>query len=299
MAESQVMRSWPAIVILAGTLSACTSSREAAPTNATPATPQPISLKAIPVAAPRPAGEPSRMDQAGNGDLDAVIERGYLRVLVARSRTHFENNHGQVRGRAVDVGVALAEMLSQRTAAKVSVIFIETVEDALIRDLLAGRGDVAANLRLTFERDDQVAFAPPVRSGIRELVVTELSAPLVSLEDVGGRAIHVRKNSDHHASLLRLNQQLTTIHRPPARVVAEEEIATDEDLLGRVNDGHIPATIADDYIFDLWRKEFPKITANRDVAVSQDGSLSWVTRKNAPNLLAIINEFFSTHRLTF
>lgn len=299
MAESQLMRSWPAIVILTSTLSACTNSREAAPTNASPGTPLAMSLKAIPVVAPRPASEPSRVDQTGKGDLDAVVERGYLRVLVARSRTYFENNNGEVRGRAVDVGVALAEMLSQRTAAKVSVVFIETVEGALIRDLLAGRGDVAANLLLTFERDDQVAFSPPVRSGIRELVVTELSAPLISLEDVGGRTIHVRKHSDHHASLLRLNEQLKNINRPPARVIAEEKIATDEDLLDRVNAGSIPATIADDYIFDLWKKEFPKITANRDVAVSQDGSLSWVTRKDAPRLLAIINEFFSTHRLTF
>ena len=293
------MRWWPAIAILAGTLSACTNTRETAPTNASPDKPQPMSLKAIPVVAPRPAGGPSRLAQTTKADLDAVVERGQLRVLVARSRTYFENNNGQVRGRAVDVGAALEEILSQRAGAKVSVVFIETAEHALVPDLLAGRGDVAANVLLTFARDDQVAFATPVRSGIRELVVTGLSAPLVSLEDVGGRTIHVRQHSDHHASLVRLNEQLKKINRSPARVVAEERTATDEDLLDRVNNGSIPATLVDDYIFDLWKKEFPKIAANRDVAVSQDGSLSWVTRKDEPKLLAIINEFFSTHRLTF
>ena len=38
--------------------------------------------------------------------------------------------------------------------------------------MLAGKGDVAANLLLTFERDEQVAFATPIETGIRELVVT-------------------------------------------------------------------------------------------------------------------------------
>ena len=68
---------------------------------------------------------------------------------------------------------------------------------------------------LTFTRDEQVAFAPPIKTDIRELVVTDVGTPLVSLEDVGGRTIHVRKNSDHHASLIGLNEQLTKINRPP------------------------------------------------------------------------------------
>ena len=55
-----------------------------------------------------------------------------------------------------------------------------------------------------------------------------------------------------------------------------------------MNSGRVPATIVDDYIFELWRPDFPRIAANRDVAVSQDGSLSWVTRKDAPKLAAFV-----------
>ena len=98
----------------------------------------------------------------------------------------------------------------------VTPVFIETREDQLIPSLLAGKGDVAANVLLTFTRDEQVAFAPPIKTGIRELVVTDVGAPLVSLEDVGGRTIHVRKNSDHHASLIRLNEQLKKNNRRQA-----------------------------------------------------------------------------------
>ena len=176
-------------------------------------------------------------------------------------------------------------------------VFIPTHEDALVANLLAGRGDIAANVRQTFERDDQVAFATPTRIGIRELVVTAPGQrPVVSLEDVAGRAIHVRKSSDHYRSLLRLNEQLKKIDRQPSRIVIADETLTDEDLLDRVNEGSFPATLADDYVFDARRRELSSAGANKDVAVSQDGVIAWVTRKDAPQLLAAINAFFATHK---
>jgi membrane-bound lytic murein transglycosylase MltF len=66
-----------------------------------------------------------------------------------------------------------------------------------------------------------------------------------------------------------------------------------------VNGGKIPATIADDYILDLWRKDWPGVKANREVSVSQDGILAWVTRKDNAKLVEAMNAFFATHRLTF
>jgi len=92
-----------------------------------------------------------------------------------------------------------------------------------------------------------------------------------------------------------LNDQLTKINRPPARIVISTA-KTDEDLLEMVDAGKVPATIVDSYVFDQWRKTFQKITANPDVAVSQDGKLAWVTRKDSPKLLAVVNEFFASRR---
>lgn len=235
------------------------------------------------------------------GDLDAMIERGVIRLLVAPGRTHFEVVAGKQRGRTVDAAAAFEQFLNQRIAPRsVSLVLIPSSETSLVADVVAGQADIAASLLRTFERDDQVAFARPWRTGVRELVVTGPgSPPLVSLEDVGGRAIHVRRNSDHHASLVRLNDQLKKIDRPAARIVLAAESQTDEDLLELVNAGRIPATLVDDYLYDAWRATFDKSAANREVAVSQDGELAWVTRKESTNLLQLINEFFSTHRLGF
>ena len=234
------------------------------------------------------------------GDLDAMASRRRIRILVPASRTYYSVDNDLQRGATYDAGVAFARFVTAQLGSAqppIAVVLIATREDALVRDLLAGRGDIAANLRQTFERDDQVAFATPTRTGIRELIVTGSGQrPVVSLEDVGGREIHVRKSSDHHASLVRLNEQLKKIARPPSRVVIADEALTDEDLLDRVNEGTFPATLADDYVFDARRRELSSAAANKDVAVSQDGIIAWVTRKDAPQLLAAVNAFFAAHK---
>ena len=281
----------------------CADSAPARPLPSSNATATAPAIVDIPRAADRPvaAGGDMRTLEPFTGDLDALVERGVVRVIVAPGRTHYDVENGVAHGRTVDAAAAFERFLNQRLAPRsVSVVVTTASETALIADVIAGHADIGANLWRTFERDDKVAFATPWRTGVREIVVTGPSAPpLVSLEDVGGRTIHVRRNSDHHASLVRLNEQLKKIDRPPAKIVTAAESQTDEDLLELVNNGRAPATLVDDYLYDRWRQTLDRTNANRDVAVSQDGELSWVVRKDAPKLLALVNEFFSTHRLTF
>jgi membrane-bound lytic murein transglycosylase MltF len=296
---------WRSVSWLVGLvcISGCSNPESTRPMPPGNSTVPAISIVNIPQGSDRPAAADVDMRtlEPYTGDLDAMIERSIIRVLVTPSRTHFHTVYGRQRGRTVDAIVAFEQFLNQRIAPKrVSLVLIPSSETSLIPDLVAGHADIAANLLRTFERDDQVAFARPWRPGIRELIVTGPGTPpLVSLEDVGGRTIHVRRNSDHHASLLRLNDQLKKIDRSPARVVLAAESQTDEDLLELVNTGKIPATLVDDYLYDVWKAAFDKTSTNRDVAVSQDGAIAWVTRKESAKLLELINEFFDSHRLTF
>ena len=293
------------VVAAALFLSACGGTGEptaaepkAAPT-ATGAPERKIIEEAVAEAPPSTGALAATRSPAG-GDLDAMAARGRLRILVAPSRTYYSIDNNLQRGATYDTGVAFARFVTARLGSgqpSIAVVFIPTPEDALVDDLLAGRGDLAANLRQTFERDDQVTFATPTLTGIRELIVTGSGQrPLVSLEDVGGRAIHVRKSSDHYFSLVRLNEQLKKINRPPGRIVFADERLTDEDLLDRVNEGTFPATLADDYVFAARGRELTSVAANKDVAVSQDGVIAWVTRKDSPQLLAAINAFFAAHK---
>lgn len=291
---------WSAAITAIVALAACNGSDHAPPMNAS--APAPAVVEISRSTERRAATDADmRLLEPFTGDLDVLIERGVIRVLAVPSRTHLEVDGSTQRGRTVDAAAAFERFVNQRVAPRrVTVVVVPAAEASLIDDLRAGQGDIAANVLRTFERDEQVAFATPFRTGVRELVVTAPGTPpLVSLEDVGGRTIHVRRNSDHHASAVRLNEQLKKIDRPSARLVTAPESSTDEDLLELVNTGRAPATIVDDYIYDAWRSRYDQAAVNRDVAVSQDGELAWVTRRDSPRLLALVNEFFSTHRLTF
>lgn len=236
---------------------------------------------------PTPTGATTTpADTAAPTPIDAAAIPATIRVLAARG------------GDTVRTAASLEQWINERIAPKqISVVVLEWPEDALIRDLLAGKGDIAANLLLSYERDDQVAFAKPIVTGVREVIVTGPNeVPLVSLEDVGRRRIYVRKASDHYANLTRLNEQLTKIARPPAQIVISPASQTDEDLIKLVSAGKVPATLAYDHELRACCAALPGLNVNADVAVSQDGSVSWVTRKDAPQLLAILNAFFALTR---
>jgi len=301
------MRTLAALILGASLAAACTGGPAPSPADpaigTTPAVAAPaaaVALKDIPRTSGSPVAPAASVPAIGKGDLTDIAGRSYLRVLVTPEQVHFETRDGQHRGRTVDAVGAFAAILNNALPRPVQVAYIATSEDALVSDLLAGKGDIAVNLRLTFERDDQVAFAPPVRTGIREWIVTGPSVPaLVSLEDVGGRTIHVRRGSDHHASLIRLNTQLKTINRAPATIALGSASQTDEDLLQLVNAGTLPATIVDDYVLEACCAALSGLKVNRDVAVSQDGIIAWATRKDAVALSAAVRDFFSTHRLSW
>jgi len=222
-----------------------------------------------------------------------------LRVLVAPSRTEYAIENGLQRGATFNAGKAFEAFINATPAGATNplqVVFIPVRNDALVADLNAGHGDIAANLLLTFERDDQVAFSEPVRKGVRELIVTGPGVPpIVSLEDVAGRDIHVRKSSDHYASLVRLNQQLAKVDKPVCKIAVASETLMDEDLVQLVNAGTIPATLVDDYVFTLMKITVPKVAVNEEVAVSQDGIIAWAVRKDSPRLRALVNEFLKSH----
>jgi membrane-bound lytic murein transglycosylase MltF len=288
-----------AAVVLVGCSSPAPTEPPATAADAAPA------RQSIPAAAPEPAiakHEVERLRAPGVGDIDAIRARGYLRVLVVPSRTEYAVENGVQRGATFSAGQAFEAFVNSKRAGgsnPLKVVFIPVRNDALVAELIAGHGDIAANLWLTFERDDQVAFSEPVRKGVREVIVTGQGVPpIVSLEDVAGRAIHVRKSSDHYASLVRLNQQLAKVDKPVCKIVAADEALMDEDLVRLVDAGTIPATLVDDYVYKLMKATVAKVAVNEDVAVSQDGILAWAVRKDSRTLGALVNEFLKSHDLT-
>jgi membrane-bound lytic murein transglycosylase MltF len=235
------------------------------------------------------------------GDLDKMIARRQIRVLLVHSKTFYFIDRGRQRGATYDFMRLFEDDLNRRLKTgnlRVHVVFIPVGRDELIKGLVEGRGDIAAaNLTITPERREQVDFSDPLGSGVNEIVVTgPASPPIRTAQDLSGQEVFVRQSSSYYESLLALNAELEKAGRPPVRLKLAPETLEDEDLLEMVNAGLVRLVVVDDHKAEFWAQIFPKIQLRPEAAVRTGGAIGWAFRKNSPKLAAAVNRFIGAHR---
>jgi membrane-bound lytic murein transglycosylase MltF len=235
------------------------------------------------------------------GDLDKMIARRQIRVLLVYSKTFYFLDRGRQRGATYDFMRIFEDDLNRRLGTghlRVQVIFIPVGRDELIPGLIEGRGDIAAaNLTITDERREQVDFSDPIGTGVNEIVVTgPASPPIQSVQDLSGKEVFVRKSSSYYESLQGLNAELEKAGKPPVRLKLAPETLEDEDLLEMVNAGLVRLVVVDDHKAEFWAQIFPKIQLHPEVAVRTGGAIGWAFRKNSPKLAAAANRFIAANR---
>jgi len=257
-----------------------------------------------PPAPPKPQAGPAASlnveRKPWTGDLNAMIERRVIRVLVPHSKTSYFVERGQPRGIVYDAFQAYEDELNKKRGnLKVNVVFIPTTRDRLVPDLLAGLGDVvAAGFTITTERDKIVDFAiPATTKPVSEIVVTGPQSPqLASLADLAGKEVFVRKSSSYWGHLEQLSAKLKGEGKAAITLRPAPEDLEDEDLLEMLNAGLFGLAVVDDYKLDVWSKVYPKIKPRPDLAVSSGGEIAWAFRPNSPQLKASLDAFLKTHR---
>ncbi len=234
------------------------------------------------------------------GDWDAIVKRGFLRVLVVPNRTLYFVDKNSPRGITHDAFKGFEEETNRRLKTKTikfHIAFIPVSHEQLIPALIAGRGDVAAgNVTITEALKRQVDFSTPLLTGIRELVVTGPNSPaLKAADDLAGLELHVRRSSSYWQHLEDLNARLVVAGRKPVKLIAASENLEDEDLLEMVNAGLLPAVVVDSHMATVWAQVFPKIVVHQDVSVHDAGDVAWAIRQDSPQLKAALDEFIKTH----
>ena len=234
------------------------------------------------------------------GDLDGMIERRLIRVLVVYSKTFFFVDKGTQRGTTYELFRKFEEDLNRQLKTRhlrVHVVFVPVSRDQLIPDLREGRGDIAAaNLTVTGERDKLVDFTDPLITGVSEIVVTGPdSPPVAGLDDLAGREVFVRPSSSYHESLVKLNERFKQEKKPLVKLIPAPENLEDEDLLEMLHAGLLSALVVDSHKAQFWRQILPKIVLNEAAAVRTGGRIAWAIRENSPGLMAALNEFVARH----
>ena len=257
-------------------------------------------------ALPPSADEPITIDAqriVWKGDLDAMIQRRIVRVLLPYNKTlYFLDKGGQQCGLMYDMMTEFEQNLNKQIASKnlkIHFIFLPTARDRLIPDLLAGKGDIiAADLTVTPERKKLIEFSSPIASGVKEVIVTSANGPtLNSLEDLSGKTVFVNPSTSYANSLKRLNVELHKQKKPLIIIQDAPGIFETEDILEMVNANLVPITVSDLYLADFWKKTFSNIRIHENLVLSSGGDIAFGFRKNSPELKKALDAFTEKNKI--
>ena len=253
--------------------------------------------------AKEPAGNPALTLSGGTakswtGDLDGMIKRRVIRVLVPYSKTFYFVDRAVQRGLSYDVTRLLEADFNKKLKTgnvRLHVICVPVSRDKMIPYLLEGRGDVAmGNLTITPERLKKVDFTYPTARNVKEIVVSGPSAePIATAEDLAGKEVYVRKSSSYFESLEKLNDELGKARKTKVKIRLAPENLEDEDILEMVNSGLVKMTIVEDYIAAFWKQIFTKLTPNPGAVVRTEGEVAWLIRKDSPLLKAELDAWLT------
>jgi len=126
------------------------------------------------------------------GDLDGMIERGFIRFLVIHSKTYYFFDGAREWGALAEFRLAFEKFLNRKYGKQkknIKVIAIPVQRGQMAPYLLEGYGDVGAgNWTVTEERLKHVDFTNPTFTEVKELIVVAPDQDHVKkVEDLSGR----------------------------------------------------------------------------------------------------------------
>jgi membrane-bound lytic murein transglycosylase MltF len=239
-----------------------------------------------------------------SGDIDPLgsSHRRFIRVAVPVSRTLYFTDGPLQQGIVYD---ALREF-EQRLAARASpgvaapkIVIMPMARDRLLPALHAGHAEIAiAGFTVTEARSQAVAFSHPALADVHHVVVASRDEPpLASVDGLSGREVHVRRSSGYYEDLTGLNGRLRRAGRAPVRIVDVDEALEDEDILQMVDAGIVPLTITNTLYASFWRQVYDRLHVYDGLATRRDGTIAWAVRREARQLLGVINEFVDSHKV--
>ena len=247
--------------------------------------------------APASAKTLSFDNAAWKGDFDGMRTRGVIRVLVPYSRTLFYHDKGSERGVTATLVREFEKHLLKKYGGKgkipVTIAIIPTTRDKLMKDLRAGRGDIAAgDITITADRARDIDFSIPIGKPFNEVILSGPSSPPVkTLDDMAGKTVYARPITSYYTHLKDMNRDFAKRKLPQMKIARLPDDLADEDVLEMVNAGLIDFAVADSWLADVWRKPLPKMKIHGDINPATGMQAAWAFRKNSPLLVAEVNDF--------
>jgi len=238
----------------------------------------------------------SSVDKQIMRDLSQIKENGRLTAITGYSATSYFIYRGQPMGYEYE----LLERLADHLGVEIEIRIAKDM-DQIFDMLNTGQGDIIAHsMAVTKQRTKRVAFTKPhlnVSMALvqrkpdkwRKMKLHEIEKRLIRNPiDLIGKKVHVRRESSYYARLHNLSEEIggdVEIIESPGK------LSTDE-LIQQVANGKIAYTIADENIALINQAYYSNIDTKTKISLPQQ--ISWVVRKNSPQLLEAVNTWIDS-----
>jgi membrane-bound lytic murein transglycosylase F len=220
-------------------------------------------------------------------DLAAILERGILRAAVDNNSTSYYI----YRGRRMGYEFELLRDLGKSLGVQLELVVLEDIDQAF--DYLeSGKVDVIAmNLENTKERNNRASFTHYLGTTSTVVVGRKPIERAVTWKEIGADTIFIRKGTIYTSRLNAIKDSLNL------NFTVFETADHEENLIDQIADKKIKWTVADRSIAKANQTYYPGLDVN--LKVSENGTVAWAVRKNAPVLLGKINTWLTEKKKRF
>ncbi len=189
--------------------------------------------------------------------------------------TYYVNGNNEFAGLEYDLVRLFAQELGPDV--KVKFIVVGSVNE-VIPTLLKGKAHLAAaGLGMTHLRNHLVRFGPPYQHVQPQVVVNrEKTEKLQKISDLVGKRFEVPYGGSEAEHLAEISAQLPGLHWNEIR-------ASTDELLEKVADGTLDATIANSQLVSMVQNYYPNLDVGLDFGLPED--LAWAFPKNGEEWL--------------
>ncbi|CAA6827382.1 MAG: Transglycosylase, Slt family [uncultured Thiotrichaceae bacterium] len=231
---------------------------------------------------------PPELESTHSLDLDEIIERGTLRIIVP---INFDGGQFLPRHSSpMDEQQRLARGFAESMGIKAEIIPVFTMS-GMLKTLLRGEGDlIIANITITEKRKKKIAFTVPVEH-VQEVVLVQAdNKEIKNKKDLKGKTLLVHPSTTFWETAKALKETY-----PEINIVKQQTYIHDEDSLDLISDKDFDATIRDSNIAKMY------LAYRDDLKVAfrlkGDKAIGWGLRPDATKLQKSLNVYLQKYKL--
>lgn len=220
-------------------------------------------------------------------DLEAIQSRGTLRAAVDNNSTSYYI----YRGRRMGYEFELLRDLSKNLDVQLELVVLDDIDEAF-EYLESGKVDlIAMNLESTKNRNERAFFTHYLGTMSTVVVGRKSIKRPVTWQEIGADTIFIRKGTVYPDQLQAIKDSLNL------KFIIQETVEHEENLIDQIAEHKISWTVADRNIAKANQTYYPGLDAT--LKVSENGTVAWAVRKNAPLLLDEINSWMGEKKKRF